>query len=96
MATYQQVKEREVKVLQMIEDGLLVAEMARELGITPQSVHKFLKVRGWKAKNKGGSGSYALDKKNADPVRQARKEERKKMNSSVDRSGAKRHKSKTK
>lgn len=93
---YQENKEREAKVLEMIEKNMIVADMARELGITPQSVHKFLKTRGWKAKVKGGSGSYEKDMKLLDPARQARKAARKKINSSVDRSGAGGHKAKTK
>ena len=42
--------EREKRIKEMIEEGMSVSQMARELGISQQSVWKFLKVRGWKTK----------------------------------------------
>jgi transposase len=46
--TYHQIKEREEIVEKMIADGKSISQMAKEVGITQQSMHKFLKVRGWK------------------------------------------------
>ena len=91
------MKKREEQVRKMIEDGLNMAEMARKLGITPQSVSKFLKLRKWDKDVKKGAprtrGPNPVDPEVA-ARKAARKEARKKINSSVDRSGAKRHKSK--
>lgn len=39
---------REHLVRGMIDAGKSQNEIARHLGVTPQSVHKFLKTRGWK------------------------------------------------
>jgi len=92
------MKKREEQVRKMIDEGMIVADMARKLGITPQSVSKFLKVRGWDRDVRKGAPS-TREPKSVDPEaaarRAARREARKKMNSSVDRSGAGRHKSKT-
>lgn len=48
--TYAERVEREAKVKEMIDNGASHSEIAREFDVTPQSVHKFLKVRGWKTK----------------------------------------------
>jgi uncharacterized protein YjcR len=92
---YLEIKEREEQVQKMIADGMIMADMARELGITPQSVHKFLRTRGWDKDVVKGGNSNRRKQAEADPAKQARIEARKKMNSAVDRSGSKAHKPKT-
>lgn len=95
---YKEMQEREAKVEKMIEDGMIMADMARELGITPQSVQKFLRTRGWQDRVVKGGNSPQTGKK-LDPKiaarKEARKEARKKMTEAVDRSGAGNHKAKT-
>ena len=89
--THRQREERQERVQKMIEDGMSLSEMARELEISQQAVHDFLKVRGWKTK--------AMKQREPDPEVEARKAARKaarqKIKSAVDRSGSKRHKPKT-
>ena len=46
--TIQQRREREVLIAKYLEDGLSLSQIARELGVSQQSVHKFLTVRGWR------------------------------------------------
>lgn len=48
--TYEERIEREKQVKKMIDEGKSQNEIAREFDVTPQSIHKFLKVRGWKTK----------------------------------------------
>ena len=40
--------EREDKVRAMIDKGMSLNEIARELNLSSQSVHKFITLRGWK------------------------------------------------
>lgn len=45
---HQERANRERVILDMLNRGMSQNEMARDLGVTPQSIHKFLKTRGWK------------------------------------------------
>lgn len=45
--SYQETKEREKQVRALIDEGLSVVDIARNLSIRPETVRKFLKVRGW-------------------------------------------------
>ena len=45
---------REERIQEMIEQGFSLNDMARELDISAQSVHRFMTSRGWKTKNAGG------------------------------------------
>ena len=45
--SYQETKEREAKVKGLIDEGMSVVDIARELDLRPETVRKFLKVRGW-------------------------------------------------
>ena len=94
MLNYHQIKERERVVREMLDDGMIVADIARKLELTPQSVANFLKVRGWKPKVKGDGGRVfnVEEQDQRDSERAERAERRKKINTSVDRSGAGRHK----
>ena len=101
MLSYHEIKEREAVVKDMIDRGMSLSEMARELDITQQSVHKFLRVRGWKTAGTvarlAAQDPEALAKEQAlEAKRKARAEKRKLMTETVDRSGAGRHKAKTK
>ena len=80
---------REEQVSRMISEGKTVNQMARELGLTGQSVWKFLKVRGWMTKAmEEKAGTNGPKDKSAEDIAKAkaRIEARKKMPSSyVDR-----------
>lgn len=89
--TDRQKKQREVQVREMLDRGLTLSQMARELGITSQSVHKFLTVRGWQTeamKEKAG-GAMTVQQDQDKLERIAR---RKAMKETVDRSGSNRQK----
>jgi lambda repressor-like predicted transcriptional regulator len=81
--TYQEKLDREVDIKKLLDKGMSLSQMSRELGISQQSVHKFLNVRGW--------GTVEMKKRKAiaarelEPERIARKAARKKMKTEVDR-----------
>ena len=45
--TVKERKDREVKVKELLAEGMSLGEMSRALGVSQQSVHKFLLLRGW-------------------------------------------------
>ena len=49
--TLKQRQEREKRVRELIEKGCTIAEIADDVGTTPQSVHEFMRRRGWRTKN---------------------------------------------
>ena len=54
--TYQEIKKREEQVQKLLDEGKSISQMAVIIGITQQSMHKFLTVRGWQTaymKSKG-------------------------------------------
>lgn len=80
--TLQERHEREAEVRRMLDEGLTVNEMARKLGVSQQSMSKFLKRRGWETQ-----------KAVAEKVAEERKAKRKGMAKEViDRSAAVSHK----
>ena len=86
--TYRQRLEREAQVKQMVDEGLSIGQIARQLEISQQAVAGFLKVRGWKTKG-------MLENETAEVRKAERRAERRKINTTVDRSGVKSHKAKT-
>lgn len=48
--TAQQRQKREEQIKDMLKRELSLSEMSRELGVTSQSIHKFLVRRGWETK----------------------------------------------
>ena len=80
--TLQERQEREAEVRRMLDEGLTVNEMARKLGVSQQSMSKFLKRRGWETQ-----------KAVAEKVAEERKAKRKGMAKEViDRSAVVSHK----
>ena len=84
--TAQQKLEREKIVRELIDEGLSINEIAERVGVRQQSMQKFLKARGWKTRNML-ERDEAMTVQNS-PEKQARREKRKAMKETVDRSGA--------
>lgn len=85
--TAQERLKREAQVKQMVEDGLSINEIAKEVGVTGQSIQKFLKVRGWKTRTireREGLASAPEE----DPAKAERRARRAAMKQTVDRSGS--------
>ncbi len=72
--THRERIEREGKVKTMLEEGLTINQMARELDLAPQSVQRFLKVRGWQT-----NFMKAQSPTNVDPKKEERKAARRAM-----------------
>lgn len=83
--TNEERAKREAVIKELLSEGKSTGEIGRALGVSQQSVHKFITLRGWKTACMPGSPQ--------DIERQARIEKRRAMPpSGIDRSGAVRDK----
>ena len=77
---------REASVKEWLEQGMSINQIAGELGVSQQSVHNFLRRRGWKTKEalRRSGGEVRVEEDRAAAERRAR---RAAMKETVDRSG---------